>query len=724
MNRLLALLFLLPTLTYAATIDNVQPGYWAYTSSSDADQIDPCNGLTTCNWSGSLGFKALVDVWNGGIYNTTRDWVVLWGGGHNGYAGNEVIAFDVNTEQWTLLTNPADPVCGDCQYYPDGTPSAVHTYSHLQYWAQGDVMFSFTAASMYSGPPGGAGASISTARSNAFDFNTNTWSAIASLPGSASGLAGSATAYDPTDNVYYHQMQAGQPVREYNPVSDSWRDTGGTGGVPLYMTAAVDPTRDIMVITGNGRTSVFDLSSANPGSTQINDTDSGDLTIKNASGPGFVYDPVADQFVGWAGGTTVYTLDPATLVWSAVNDDPGNSIDPGAPNSNNTYGRFRYVPNKNAYVLVNATNKNVYYYKLTSGSPGADQDWVNRSTAAGVISATRFDTQAEVDDWVHSDSGTSYVSWDQATKISGNGSLRMDILDTAATNSGNWRRWLADDQREFNSGDTIYVQYQAYMSSGYRTYDFAGGNGPKLSIVSRCAGDMDGTSCSPSGSNQFNEIVLQNTRARGILQGYNQDWEGSSPNWEVSRDTGCQNGDVVFQEEVDRGVQSIGTACENDRARYGGLYNWYNSNPVANYPDPITGAHLLPDGGWMTVYLKIVLGESSNVNTNDTVVTLSVTENGDPYDVIVNKNIDLGPGPPINAIWLTPFTTSRTAQPGARPDFIVRYDELIVSTQPIAAPISASSSLPSTPINPALSCIPTATLGEHDCTLTWEAGTP
>ncbi|MBI2216471.1 MAG: right-handed parallel beta-helix repeat-containing protein, partial [Candidatus Rokubacteria bacterium] len=34
-----------------------------------------------------------------------------------------------------------------------------------------------------------------------------------------------------------------------------------------------------------------------------------------------------------------------------------------------TYGRFQYIPSKNAFIAVNRTNQNVYIYKLTAGAP-------------------------------------------------------------------------------------------------------------------------------------------------------------------------------------------------------------------------------------------------------------------------------------------------------------------------------------------------------------------
>ena len=38
---------------------------------------------------------------------------------------------------------------------------------------------------------------------------------------------------------------------------------------------------------------------------------------------------------------------------------------PTDPVKNGTYGRFRYIPSKNAYVVVNGVKQNVFFYRLT-----------------------------------------------------------------------------------------------------------------------------------------------------------------------------------------------------------------------------------------------------------------------------------------------------------------------------------------------------------------------
>jgi hypothetical protein len=99
--------------------------------------------------------------------------------------------------------------------------------------------------------------------------------------------------------------------------------------------------------------------------------------------PGFEYDPSIDKFVAWGGGKNgtfpedVYILDRDKLAWKRMSPSPTNIVKPTAGNSTGTYGRFRYMPSKNAYIVVNRVDENVFIYKLptniTTPSPRAVQ---------------------------------------------------------------------------------------------------------------------------------------------------------------------------------------------------------------------------------------------------------------------------------------------------------------------------------------------------------------
>jgi hypothetical protein len=95
------------------------------------------------------------------------------------------------------------------------------------------------------------------------------------------------------------------------------------------------------------------------------------------------YDPVSDRIIGWTTGRTIYSYDPDANAWT---QHSASGADPGAPEGNGTYGRFRYCPNKNVFVVYNDVDKNVFIYRHTAdtSAPQWYLDYLeNASVTAG-----------------------------------------------------------------------------------------------------------------------------------------------------------------------------------------------------------------------------------------------------------------------------------------------------------------------------------------------------
>ncbi|MGH7931032.1 MAG: hypothetical protein ACREQV_24945 [Candidatus Binatia bacterium] len=337
------------------------------------------------------------------------------------------------------------------------------------------------------------------------------------------------------------------------------------------------------------------------------------------------------------------------------------------------------------------------------GLADAYSDWIERSTHPSVLMATGFDTPDEVNSWR---AGTSqnprnrdHLSWEARNTASGAGALRFDIFKEDGDDSGNWARWLSDDQREFDEGDEFYVQFRQYVPYYYATHVFKGGGGWKQIIISRNDSVMNGVPQSgSSGSFQVNEIVLQNSYHRSYVQGYNFNGDKFSP-WESGARTACSSTDVIFQGAIDRGPQSVGSACENDRARYGGLYSYEQQQP-GNYrkghPDPLTGAFIYYPDEWVTYLVHVRIGNYGEANHH--VRVWGAREGVKEYTLIHDLDIKLGNGPLHNTLWLTPYHTGRQPDP-TRQDTYTLYDEVIVSTSFIPAPGAAPDPAPAAPEN-------------------------
>jgi len=349
---------------YASPLDDLRPGEWYEVPNSRLFDKRPD------------GWKANVVVpWSGGAYDTKRDRLIVWGGGHRDYAGNEIYTFDVNTLEWERLTDPS-PNTGGTEVgglYPDGLPRARHTYDYIEYVPNIDRFLSLGAGGTY------PSSQVSDPNLHAFDFDTLTWdSSRANLP-TGKGSRGTG-AYNPADGlVWYNDLRQ---LQSYDPLVDSWTEyPNAKKNLNLYAMSAIDPSRSIMVaIGGRGSTKQmykWDLSNPNAPPVNLLSLSSGPNDLTNDTAPGFVYDPVSDKFVAWSGsasswgpGADVYLLDPDTWEWTRSSPAATNTVIPtkpaGASSITGTYGRFQYVPSKNVFILVNSNKGNVFFYKLTA----------------------------------------------------------------------------------------------------------------------------------------------------------------------------------------------------------------------------------------------------------------------------------------------------------------------------------------------------------------------
>jgi len=121
-----------------------------------------------------------------------------------------------------------------------------------------------------------------------------------------------------------------------------------------YAQLAYDSRRKHAVMFGGQLGCVlFDM--ANPRAGKISAcTMRGDTGWIGQNGPGVLYDPVADLFVAWLGGKTLYKIDPGTFVSTAFT--PGSGVTPTMPTLSSSTGgvwnRFAYIPAYDVYATI------------------------------------------------------------------------------------------------------------------------------------------------------------------------------------------------------------------------------------------------------------------------------------------------------------------------------------------------------------------------------------
>jgi hypothetical protein len=340
------------------------------------------------------GFPAIIDDWCGATIDDDRLYVN--GGGHNGYAGNEVISIDLSAASpaWRIERPPTgwdghtsegitlSDRREDLRIYSNGDPRSAHTYDMLA-WGNGGMYTMPTAtfqepsgvenllpAKIFKFTPG-ANPVVGT------DASYGTWAHVATLPVVGPpeyNWNSSSLVYDSTRN-YLYAIGANRAIYRYNLTGSAWLSNGpGTGASTdsdhrsIYVASL-----DLVVIFNHIPSSKFIVykPSTNtlhsPGST-------GTVPAPTRSGVGSStteYFTAANWigelgcFVSWAeGGAGFHTLtppssgDPTTTawVWGRLEASAANTVTPDVRQSNGEYGRFFYSPSMKCLGVVTGTN--------------------------------------------------------------------------------------------------------------------------------------------------------------------------------------------------------------------------------------------------------------------------------------------------------------------------------------------------------------------------------
>jgi hypothetical protein len=364
---------------------------------------------------GNSGCSAVMSAWSGGLFDSKRNRLIIHGGGHTDYYGNEIYAIDLNANPIAPVlvhdasTGAAISNLSSCpQAFTDGTPNARHIYNGELYLPVQDTYFLY-------------GAFLSTCGNDTdgqwqYSPSSGTWSeqSPSTHPSHAQNGSVPQFAYDPTtQNVFEVEANTGN-FWQYNISANTWTDLTNVRGCPLLnMTTAIDNGRRLYFCAGNGG---FYSVSLNSPYTATQLTGTGCSAFVGIAGPGFVYDPVQKLMVGWAGGNTVYNYNPDTDSCTAVTYSGG----PTVIQANGTYGRFNYSPSLNVFVVANSIDTNAYTLRLTnSGGTGSSGPVIS------AVSVGSITTSAATVTWTTDVASSSQVEYGTTTAYG-----TMTTLDT------------------------------------------------------------------------------------------------------------------------------------------------------------------------------------------------------------------------------------------------------------------------------------------------------
>lgn len=319
--------------------------------------VCPPDNFAGTTYSFNTLCPGVVAAWNSGVMDTTRNRLIVWGGGHNDYAGNELYAVNLDDLTIQRLNNPTTPTNarGICAVTtlangtPGGTPNSRHTYDGLAYIAHADKMFAF----------GGSPACAAGGFSNdtwVYDFATSAWQKKAPTGPIPHTTPGAVTAYDDASGMVFVHDDAS--LYSYDLAMDRYTKLA-SDKIDYHMSAVIDPVRKKLVLIGGGEAWAYDIGPGSAYFRQVLSTTGGDIIV-NGYYPGLAYDPSMDRIVAWNGGDTVYSLNVATGAWTATTYPGG----PGKAQPNGTYKRWSYSPASGVFVLVNSMTQNAYSLRL------------------------------------------------------------------------------------------------------------------------------------------------------------------------------------------------------------------------------------------------------------------------------------------------------------------------------------------------------------------------
>jgi hypothetical protein len=299
--------------------------------------------------------------WSGGAFDSRRNRLIVTGGGHNAYYGNELYALNLDNQTMTRLNDPGLPLASGCQEaIANGTqPNSRHTYDGVEYMPNIDRLFVF-------------GGSLACSNGNfgqetwTFDFATMRWQRMSPGGPLPRAVPGTMTAYDPnTGRVYVHDLQH---LYAYDFASNTYtRVSTQAETIGYHMMGTIDPKRRQFIIMGydsemgGGRVYAYDIGPSATGRL-VRWTTTGATNMVSEMYAGLEYDPVRDRVVAWNGGNSVYVLNLDTKQWTAVTatGGPGSASQSGR----GTHGRWRYSPASDVFVLVNEFDQNGRTFRM------------------------------------------------------------------------------------------------------------------------------------------------------------------------------------------------------------------------------------------------------------------------------------------------------------------------------------------------------------------------
>ena len=377
--------------------------------------------------------SSIILAWSGFAWDPNRAELLLYGGGHANYRGNDVYLWRASSQMWERASLPSEMVQTPLGYWNaidgvDKAPASAHTYDNTIYLPILDRMLVLGGAAdpnggLYltqdtpttvrvTGPylfdssrahPDRVGGSTGSHVKRVAPYpaiaggnmwsNRESWlnaSALSEPP--AETLSNGCTGYAVEGGRDVVYLRTASRLYRYeindlaNPAADVWKAAGRYyyGGSGDQSTCGYDPVRKIFLSTHLSTPFIFwNLTNVSAGNldTLVTPTDpSGEFPTLLSSGAiklrncGLEFDPVRNNFKLWCGDGRVWTVTPPPMPvatgWTIVKATPPASAVPTESLGTGILGKWKYVPNLDVFMgLADAVQGNIWLYK--------PQGWVN-----------------------------------------------------------------------------------------------------------------------------------------------------------------------------------------------------------------------------------------------------------------------------------------------------------------------------------------------------------
>jgi hypothetical protein len=341
------------------------------------------NGVAQVNYAYHSLCGGLTADWGSGWVVTKHNWHCFWGGGHAGYAGNEIpcINYSVNPPTVFLFTYPSVISASTVSIDPlpsDGAPAPGHAYQGLVYDPVHDRGY-MIAQGLESG--------VTTQHAWYVDFGctpiqngANCWHQVSNYLGS--GITdGVRCVWNPAGENIICEMGDTLYLESYNPVTDTWATLiAGTfcSGIPICtesqaIDGVVDPVRKQLWWFGTsinngsiGTLTVYmnDLSTGGTIATQNFSALVTGCSTANAPYVGLAYDPNRGVIAIYPNvGNTIVLFNPTT--GQCTNQTFSNGPPPSSWTTNNGINnRFGYFPSLGKFSIIENMDVNAYLFTL------------------------------------------------------------------------------------------------------------------------------------------------------------------------------------------------------------------------------------------------------------------------------------------------------------------------------------------------------------------------